>query len=115
MSRATRRLWARKPGSDVLRLRPVRRSRRVVAKSGGPSRGPHHGRGQDNASYKAGDPVPQSGIYEVVHARAHRPPHEVVMLSGDLFPPCDTCDHAVRFRLLRTAPYIFQDEDFEEQ
>ena len=59
--------------------------------------------------------MPQSGIYEVVHARGHRDVHEVVMLSGDLFPPCDTCNLAVLFRLVRTAPYIFQDEDFEEQ
>lgn len=37
------------------------------------------------------------------------------MLSGDAFPPCDTCEQRVRFRLVRTAPYIFQDEDFEEE
>jgi hypothetical protein len=38
----------------------------------------------------------------------------VVMLSGASFPPCDTCAERVRFKLVRTAPYIFQDEDFEE-
>ena len=64
--------------------------------------------------YKADDPVPQSGIYEVIHAREHRAAHEAVMLAGDAFPACDTCDRDVRFRLVRTAPYIFQDEDFEE-
>ncbi len=58
--------------------------------------------------------MPQSGIYEVLHERGHRSAHEVVMLSGDTFPPCDTCDEQVRFRLVRTAPYIFQDADFEE-
>ncbi len=91
-----------------------RRVPRPHAKSGG-MRGSHHSGRSDGPAYKAGDPVPQSGIYEVLHARGHRSAHEVVMLSGDHFPPCDTCDQAVRFRLIRTAPYIFQDEDFEEQ
>jgi hypothetical protein len=36
------------------------------------------------------------------------------MLNGDAFPACDTCATKVRFRLVRTAPYIFQDADFEE-
>jgi hypothetical protein len=58
--------------------------------------------------------VKDTGIYEVVHHREHREQHEVVLLSGDAFPPCDSCAERVRFRLVRTAPYIFQDEDFEE-
>jgi len=64
---------------------------------------------------RPGDPVRESGIYEVVHGRDHRQAHEVVMLRGTEFPLCDTCDVDVRFRLVRTAPYIFQDGDFEEQ
>jgi hypothetical protein len=36
------------------------------------------------------------------------------MIAGDSFPECDTCRDRVRFRLVRTAPYIFQDADFEE-
>jgi len=59
--------------------------------------------------------VRETGIYEVIHDRAHRSAHEVVMLSGDAFPSCDSCGDQVHFRLVRTAPYIFQDEDFEEQ
>lgn len=55
----------------------------------------------------------ETGIYEVLHDNSHRTAHEVVMLSGDSFPLCDTCSDRVRFRLIRTAPYIFQDEDFE--
>ena len=64
--------------------------------------------------FTAGSTVRETGIYEVVHDHAHREAHEVVMLNGDSFPPCDTCEMSVRFRLVRTAPYIFQDEDFEE-
>jgi hypothetical protein len=65
--------------------------------------------------YRAGDTVRQSGIYEVIHDRDHRDAHEVVMISGERFPDCETCKEKVRFRLVRTAPYIFQDEDFEEE
>ena len=64
-------------------------------------------------SYKPGDTVRQSGIYEVVHDREHRGAHEVVMVSGDLFPPCDTCRDRVRFKLAHSATYIFFDQDFE--
>lgn len=78
----------------------------------GGSRRPFRDQG-NGKMFKAGQPVTESGIYEVVHDRAHRTAHEVVMLKGDSFPPCDNCGELVRFRLIRTAPYIFQDEDFE--
>jgi hypothetical protein len=65
--------------------------------------------------FSAGETVRETGIYEVIHDGAHRTAHEVVMLNGDSFPACDTCATKVRFRLIRTAPYIFQDADFEEQ
>ena|SRR5437868_313148 len=64
--------------------------------------------------FKPGDVVRQTGIYEVIHDRAHRSFHEVVMLAQDTFPACESCEERVRFRLVRTAPYIFQDEDFAE-
>jgi len=62
-----------------------------------------------------GQPVPETGIYEVIHDRAHRPSHEAVMHKEDLFPVCDQCDTRVRFKLVRTAPYIFDDEDFVDE
>lgn len=64
--------------------------------------------------YKPGETVRETGIYEVVHDRGHRATHEAVMLAKDTFPACDTCYEKVRFRLVRTAPYIFDDMDFEE-
>ncbi len=75
----------------------------------------HSGRRPNGRRYRAGDVVRQSGIYEVIHDRSHREAHEVVMISGDRFPDCETCQEKVRFRLIRTAPYIFQDQDFEEE
>lgn len=84
------------------------------AKGGGKSR-PHSGRSErPQGLFSAGETVRETGIYEVIHDRAHRIAHEVVMLNGDAFPPCETCEQRVRFRLIRTAPYIFQDEDFGE-
>ncbi|MGC2696642.1 MAG: hypothetical protein WA738_12725 [Candidatus Angelobacter sp.] len=64
--------------------------------------------------FSAGEAVKETGIYEVIHDGAHRTAHEAVMLNGESFPLCDTCEERVRFRLIRTAPYIFQDEDFCE-
>lgn len=61
-----------------------------------------------------GATIPESGIYEVIHDGDHRAAHESVMVKGDAFPFCDICEHRVRFRVVRTAPYIFEDEDFVE-
>jgi len=80
-------------------------------------KGTGHGGARPNGGrrYRCGEVVRQSGIYEVLHDREHREAHEVVMISGENFPDCETCKEKVRFRLVRTAPYIFQDEDFEEE
>ncbi|HZR28402.1 MAG TPA: hypothetical protein VFA71_06445 [Terriglobales bacterium] len=78
-------------------------------------RRPHHkGRIEGGPVYSSGSTVRETGIYEVTHDREHRNTHDVVMLAGDIFPACETCDARVRFRLVRTAPYIFQDPDFEK-
>ncbi len=91
------------------------RSRTLVAKGPGRRRPSHrHSQPPGGESFRAGEMVRQSGIYEAIHEGAHRSPHDVVMIESDLFPKCDTCSDRVRFRLLRTAPYIFTDEDFEK-
>ena len=90
--------------------------RRTLRAANGPSKGNQgHRPTSHGPKFRPGDPVRESGIYEVVHGQEHRSAHEVVMLKGTLFPLCDTCDENVRFRPVRTAPYIFQDGDFEEQ
>jgi hypothetical protein len=62
-----------------------------------------------------GQPVLESGIYEVIHDENHRQAHEAVMHRSDLFPVCDQCELRVRFKLIHSAPYIFDDEDFSGQ
>ena len=92
------------------------RAVRVRIHPGGGLKGPgRSGQNPEKKSFRPGDAVKQSGIYEVVHHMEHRAAHEVVMISGDAFPTCETCEQDVRFQLVRTAPYIFQDQDFEEE
>jgi hypothetical protein len=60
--------------------------------------------------YEAGDLVEHSGIYAICHRDGTR--HTLVLIRGNLFPPCGCCASEVRYRLLRSAPYIFDDLDF---
>jgi hypothetical protein len=111
------RLIGRNKNSSTIRSRPVERLLPVAQER--PARRGHHGQRPDSSqagavSYASGEPVRQTGIYEVKHRIEHRAEHEVVLLSGDIFPRCETCQGEVSFRLVRTAPYIFQDADFED-
>ena len=78
---------------------------------------PRHRRapGKHATIFLPGQPVKETGIYEVIHDRGHRESHEAVMHRENLFPACDQCDMRVRFKLVRTAPYIFEDADFVEE
>jgi hypothetical protein len=89
--------------------------RKLVLQSGSIKNPGHTGGRSSDRRHRSGEAVRQSGIYEVIHDREHRQSHEVVMISGEKFPDCETCKEKVSFRLVRTAPYIFQDEDFEEE
>jgi len=104
------------PAPNRVSKSPVRLRPRRIRGTNGPFKDrPGHRPAPHGPQMRPGDPVRESGIYEVIHGRDHRHAHEVVMLKGTEFPLCDTCSHDVRFRLVRTAPYIFQDGDFEEQ
>lgn len=88
-------------------VKPVLRDDR-----GQPGRPSRRKRNDHSTYFLAGSTIPESGIYEVIHDNAHREAHESVMVKGDSFPMCDVCQDRVRFRVIRTAPYIFEDEDF---
>lgn len=77
--------------------------------------GRHRKAGQHANIFLPGQPVRETGIYEVIHDKNHRQAHEAVMYRNDLFPVCDQCALRVRFRLIRSAPYIFDDEDFAKE
>ncbi len=91
--------------------------RRTLARRGEDHPGQHRPRSRDNHRkiYAAGETIPESGIYEVIHQDNHREVHESVLVKGDPFPHCDTCENRVRFRVVRTAPYIFHDNDFGDE
>jgi hypothetical protein len=78
-------------------------------------RGRRHQPRQNGNIFLPGQPIPETGIYEVIHDRPHRETHEAVLRSGEPFPVCDECGIRVRFKLVRSAPYIFDDEDFRDQ
>jgi hypothetical protein len=44
-----------------------------------------------------------SGVYKVIHARQHAESHYVILLFGEIFPPCMECSQAVRFELAIAA------------
>jgi hypothetical protein len=75
----------------------------------------HRPRPKHTTVFLPGSPIPETGIYEVIHDKGHRVAHEAVLHGKDLFPTCDQCGDKVRFRLVRTAPYIFDDEDFVQE
>jgi len=62
--------------------------------------------------FKTGAVIPESGIYQVNHS-AHRLPHEVTLLKGEIFPKCQKCADAVTFKIVRTLDYRTAISDFE--
>ena len=61
--------------------------------------------------YAPAEEVPESGIYELIHECGEQ--ETILFLRAALFPDCEECGEAVRYKIVRTAPYIFQDEDFK--
>ena len=49
-----------------------------------------------------GELCTQGGVYQVIH-HAHRVIHKVLVRKGELFPRCNGCGEAVRFRLIKQA------------
>jgi hypothetical protein len=62
--------------------------------------------------YQAGEIIEKSGIYQAVHLSEHNDSHSATLIRGHRFPDCETCLHSVSYHLVRTAPYLFHDEDF---
>ena len=95
--------------------RPRHRRPAIADKGNGGEKRPLRHHGHESRFFLPGEPIRLTGIYEILHDRDHRAAHEAVMHAGDFFPDCETCRDRVRFRMVRTAPYIFDDEDFEPE
>ena len=63
--------------------------------------------------FEPGDKVEASGIYRVVHDRNHTQPHEVTVVFGKKFPPCNHCGPHPRFTLVKSAQHIDSNENFK--
>jgi hypothetical protein len=71
------------------------------------------GASQAEQVYKAGDEVPETGVYTVRH-HLHRENHSATIFKGERFPSCIHCGAAVRFVLSRRANRILEDADFKQ-
>lgn len=60
--------------------------------------------------FRPSERIPQSGIYESLHSSGGT--NTVVLTRDQEFPTCAECGTKVRFRLVRAAPHIKEDEDF---
>ncbi len=63
--------------------------------------------------FRPGEDVPHSGIYKVVHDKNHTQNHEVTVVYGKKFPPCNHCGKHPRFVLVRKAQHISSNEFFK--
>ncbi len=63
-------------------------------------------------TFKPGDKIPETGIYQVVHG-THDRTHEALCEKGGVFPACNRCGGKVEFRLVYSAPLMSVDEDFQ--
>ena len=57
-------------------------------------------------SYKPGQTVPESGIYQVNHDHHHAATHEVTAVRGEPFPPCRNCGKGITYTLVRAAHHV---------
>jgi hypothetical protein len=57
-------------------------------------------------TFKPGQKVPQSRIYDVLHDAAHAQQHQVTCVYGEPFPPYRTCKYDVQFQLAKAAVHV---------
>ena len=55
---------------------------------------------------QAGESVPFSGVYKVVHSGQHSEAHYVLALRGETFPGCLRCSDQVKFQLALSAIHV---------
>lgn len=65
---------------------------------------------QYSRTFAPDEEIPESGIYQIVHESGEQ--DRGIFIRGGMFPPCDDCGNQVRYSIVRTAPHIFDDEDF---
>jgi len=70
----------------------------------------------DSRWFKAGEKIPVSGVYDVVHDRIdgqyHAADHQLTLIAGAHFPNCKACQGWVKFRLHQAAGHTGAHPDF---
>jgi hypothetical protein len=62
--------------------------------------------------YRPGETVTHSGVYRVIHDNNHIAPHEVTVIRGRRFPPCNHCGQHPRFVPSKLAIHIDEHSNF---
>ena len=65
-------------------------------------------------NFRPNQRIPKSGIYGVVHTSNHAVRHEVTLIRGGDFPPCNDCGEHVYFTLVMAAQYIDNNPHFHK-
>jgi hypothetical protein len=62
--------------------------------------------------YRPGEIVARSVVYRVIHDQNHVATHEVTVVRGRKFPPCNHCGNHPRFVPSKLAIHIDDDPNF---
>ena len=65
--------------------------------------------------YSPGEQVRLSGIYRARHYKHRQDDGEIALFAGANFPGCGDCDDLVDYTLIRSAPGLSEDPDFQKQ
>lgn len=68
--------------------------------------------GPAQRNYHPGELAPTSGVYRVIHAGAHREPHNALIIKGEELPPCRSCGNEVVFQLAQALSHVMHEWDF---
>ena len=64
--------------------------------------------------FKPGEKCERSGVYKVAHDPVHHQEHEVTIVYGEPFPPCNHCGNHPRFVAVRLAQHVNTHEQFKK-
>lgn len=64
-------------------------------------------------TYKPGDAVEASGVYRVTHPPKHASEHEITVIYGRQFPPCNGRGQHPRFKAVKLAQHIDANDHFK--
>ncbi len=70
----------------------------------------------ESRELRAGETIPVSGVYDVIHDRIdgqdHAADQQLTLIAGAKFPKCKVCQGWVKFRLHQSAEHIGAHPDF---